>query len=104
MGGFQQPQGHLQVVMNMVDFDLNPQQSLDAPRFRVDLDTDTVWLEDQLPKEISKTLKKLGHQVKMMSGEQRMQFGGGQILEKKSDSGLVVGGSDSRKDGCVVGW
>ena len=104
MGGFQQPQGHLQVVMNMVDFDLNPQQSLDAPRFRVDLETDTVWLEDQLPEEISKTLKNFGHQVKMMSGEQRMQFGGGQILEKKLDSGLVVGGSDSRKDGCVVGW
>lgn len=104
MGGFQQPQGHLQVVMNMVDFDLNPQQSLDAPRFRVDLDTDTVWLEDQLSEQISKTLKKFGHQVKMMSGEQRMQFGGGQILEKKPDSGLVVGGSDSRKDGCVVGW
>ena len=102
MGGFQQPQGHLQVVMNMVDFDLKPQQSLDAPRFRVDLDSDYVWLEDQLHEKISKTLKNFGHPIKVMS--EGMQFGGGQILERKFDSGLIIGGSDSRKDGCVVGW
>ncbi len=102
MGGFQQPQGHLQVVMNMVDFDLNPQQSLDAPRFRVDLDSDSVWLEDNLSDEIVNKLNKFGHQVEVIS--EGMQFGGGQILEKDSDSGLIVGGSDSRKDGCVVGW
>ena len=104
MGGFQQPQGHLQVVMNMVDFGLNPQQSLDASRFRVDLDSDSVWLEDDVPENIREELKSLGHDIKVMSGHQRVQFGGGQIIEKNTDSGILVGGSDSRKDGCVVGW
>ena len=104
MGGFQQPQGHLQVVMNMVDFGLNPQQSLDASRFRIDLDSDSVWLENDLPSKLLGELEKLGHNIKVMSGHQRGQFGGGQIIEKNTESGILIGGSDSRKDGCVVGW
>ena len=103
MGGFHQAQGHLQVMANMVDFGLNPQEALDARRFNVNLD-DTTTLEQDVPLEVIGGLRSMGHRITPESGAAGVFFGGGQIIQRDSESGVLTGGSDPRKDGCAVGW
>jgi gamma-glutamyltranspeptidase/glutathione hydrolase len=103
MGGDVQPQGHLQVVSNLVDYGLNIQEALDYPRFRF-LDTDRVALEGAAGVELTAGLAERGHavvdeQVAMAMGG----FGGGQGIMIDADSGCYWGGSDRRKDGCAIG-
>jgi len=105
MGGFQQPQGHLQVISNMVDFGMTPQQALDALRFSVDVnDQEIVWVEEDLDESVVSGLKKLGHAVMVASGYDRTMFGGGQIISRDPETGSLMGGSEPRKDGAAVGW
>ena len=99
MGGEMQPQGHLQVVSGMVDHDLNPQASLDAPRWQVERDW-TVKVEAQTPEEVVDGLRARGHQVDVQRS--RMSFGRGQIIVR-SDDGVYAAGSEPRADGCAVG-
>lgn len=66
MGAYMQPQGHVQVLMNTIDFLLNPQAALDAPRWQW-IDGREVWLEDRFSPEIVEELRKLGHDVRVMS-------------------------------------
>jgi len=104
MGGFMQPQGHLQVLVNMVDYGLEPQAALDAPRFRIDeRGSCRVSIETGVPIATRNNLAALGHQV---APEQTFSpsFGGGQVIAVDHETGVLWGGSDPRKDGCAVGY
>ncbi|MEJ2208567.1 MAG: gamma-glutamyltransferase [Anaerolineae bacterium] len=104
MGGFMQPQGHLQVVVNMVDYGLDPQAALDAPRFRVDeRGGPRVAIETAVPLKTRKALAALGHEVRPETTF-APGFGGGQVIAVDPESGALWGGSDPRKDGCAVGF
>jgi gamma-glutamyltranspeptidase/glutathione hydrolase len=99
VGGTMQPQGHLQVVCNLIDFDMNPQSALDARRFRV-LEDGQLALEDGISESVWAQLAALGHNIKSDSTEEG--FGGGQII--LISDGTLFGGSDPRKDGCASGY
>lgn len=99
VGGLMQAQGHVQVVCNLIDFEMNPQAALDASRFRL-LDDGHVALEAGIQKETGLKLSSMGHSLSFDSTEEG--FGGGQII-LISDGGLY-GGSDPRKDGCALGY
>lgn len=105
MGGFMQPQGHLQVVNALVDDTLNPQEALDRPRWCLSNGTgDSVLaLEEGLPVSTMAELARLGHRVQPVSGEERALFGTGQIICQLED-GVLAGGSDPRKDGLVAAF
>ncbi len=105
MSGFQQPQGHLQVVSNMVDFGMNPQRALDALRFSVDVqNTGAVRVEDDLDPNIVAELRDRGHDVSIVEGYNRALFGGGQVISRDPETGMLMAGSEPRKDGSAVGW
>lgn len=97
MGGFIQAQAHLQLVSALVDDGLDPQAALDRPRFRVD--GGTVRLEEGLWGEIE-GLERLGFRV--VADRDTPSFGGGQAILVEGD--VLVGGSDSRKDGYAAGF
>ena len=99
MGGEMQPQGHLQVVSSMVDYGLNPQSALDAPRWRVV--PDGVVLEPDLAPEVANGLRRRGHRVAV--APDRLEFGRGQII-RRLDSGAYAGGTEPRTDGVVAAW
>ena len=103
MGGFHQAQGHLQVIANMVDFGLDPQAALDARRFNVNLDG-TTTLEQDVPSEVIAGLRAMGHRITPYSGAPGVLFGGGQIIQRDPETGVLTAGSDPRKDGCALGW
>ena len=98
----QQAQGHLQVLVNMIDFGLDPQAALDAPRFSVRPD-EAIAIEDTAPGAVASDLSSRGHQV-MVSPPGTLLFGGGQVIERDPETGVLKGGSEPRSDGCVVGW
>jgi gamma-glutamyltranspeptidase/glutathione hydrolase len=100
MGGFMQPQGHTQVLINMTDFKMDPQRALDAPRVRVFADG-RVALEDAFDNDTRVALATRGH--KLVQAE-RWEFGGGQIIEIDPETGALAAGSDPRKDGAAVGY
>lgn len=104
MGGFQQPQGHLQVVSNMVDFGMGPQGALDALRFSVAIETGEVNLEAGLSEPTIAELEKRGHRVNIVDGYARAMFGGGQVISRNPETGVLIAGSEPRKDGAAVGW
>lgn len=100
MGGFMQPQGHLQVIMNTVDFHLNPQAALDAPRWQW-TDGKTVELEPSTPVQIAEDLARIGHNVRWATDSGG--FGRGQIIWRL-ENGVLVGGTEPRTDGQVAAW
>lgn len=105
MGGFQQPQGHLQVIANMVDFGMDPQRALDALRFSVDVTGDgEVRLEAGVDPQVASALGALGHRVRVVDGYERTVFGGGQVIARDPESGALIAGSEPRSDGAAVGW
>jgi len=104
MGKFMQPQGHIQVVCALIDDRLDPQSTLDRPRFCI-LDGQSggaVALEEGLPLQAMSRLAEMGHPVIPVSGSQRAMFGRGQIILRDSHRGVLCGGSDPRADGCVM--
>jgi gamma-glutamyltranspeptidase/glutathione hydrolase len=104
MGGFMQPQGHLQVLVNLVDYGLDPQAALDAPRFRVDeLGGRRVAIETGALLKTRQALKALGHDV-VSEPAFSPGFGGGQVIAVDPETGALWGGSDPRRDGCAVGF
>jgi gamma-glutamyltranspeptidase/glutathione hydrolase len=106
MGGFMQPQGHMQVVVDLIDDGLDPQAALDRPRFCLDTAEagSRVNLESGLPAELVSGLEKLGHPlVANVEGHERAMFGRGQIIRRMPD-GVLWGGSDPRADGCAMGF
>lgn len=100
MGGHMQPQGHTQMVVNTVDWHLNPQASLDAPRWHVTAGLG-VMLEHGVPAHIADALRRRGHDVSIQSD--LGLFGKGQIIWRRP-SGSLVAGSDMRSDGCALGY
>ncbi len=104
MGGYMQPQGHLQVVAALVDDQADPQAALDRARFRVygTGDTAKVALEEGMPQESQAGLTDLGHTVFTVSGYARSAFGRGQIIRREAKTGVLCGGSDPRADGCAM--
>jgi gamma-glutamyltranspeptidase / glutathione hydrolase len=99
MGGAQQAQGHVQVLINMIDLGANLQAASDAARFSHAQATNTLQLESNLFHEIGPALKALGHSVVSANGE---DMGGYQAIS--SIDGVYHGASDHRKDGQAVGW
>ena len=100
MGAYMQPQGQVQVVMNTIDFLLNPQASLDAPRWQW-IEGKKIWLEDRVPEEVIAQLQQRGHQVTVMSDY--TTFGRGQIIWR-NDDGVLCGATEPRTDGTVAAW
>ncbi|MBN2549552.1 MAG: gamma-glutamyltransferase family protein [Anaerolineales bacterium] len=106
MGGFMQPQGHLQVALALMDDGLDPQASLDRPRFCIVDGTagGGVALEEGIPVQQMAALAEMGHAVFPVSGLRRAMFGRGQIILRQSETGVLCGGSDPRADGCVMSY
>jgi gamma-glutamyltranspeptidase/glutathione hydrolase len=105
MGGFMQPQGHMQVVVGLADDRLDPQAALDRPRFCIEPDpekTGEVALEEGIPFRTLAALAEKGHPVRPVSGMGRGLFGRGQIIYRDSQSSALWGGSDPRADGCAM--
>lgn len=100
MGGFMQPQGHVQVVVNTVDYGMNPQDCLDAPRFQWQ-GGKKIQLEQEVPAAVAEELRRRGHEVEMVSD--RIAMGRGQIIWRRSD-GTLVGGTEPRSDGAIAVW
>jgi gamma-glutamyltranspeptidase / glutathione hydrolase len=106
MGGFMQPQGHVQVVVGLLDDGLDPQGALDRPRFFVEPEGagSSVHLEDGVPEEVARGLARRGHTVHAgISGHSRAMFGRGQIIVRRPD-GVLWAGSDPRADGSAIGF
>ncbi|KAJ5823443.1 Gamma-glutamyltranspeptidase [Penicillium robsamsonii] len=106
MGGFMQPQGHVQVMLNMLAFGYHPQAALDSPRFCLAAPTDestdrTVLIEEGISDAAVEGLRRLGHKVEVLTGWNRAMFGRGQIIRSYYDDGKMVyaAGSDLRGDG-----
>lgn len=101
MGGDMQPQGHVQTVLGMVDYALNPQSVFDAPRVRV-AHGKGVHVESTVPVDTVRQLLRLGHQVHVEADWG--MFGGGQMIWRDPDTGVLIGGTEPRKDGIVAAW
>lgn len=100
MGGFMQPQGHVQVVMNTVDFNMNPQEALDAPRWQWKGAKD-VEVEREFPPAEAEKLLRMGHNI--IVPPENYFFGRGQIIWK-DDDGTLCGATEPRSDGTVAVW
>ena len=110
MGGAMQPQGHAQIVINLIDFEMNLQEAGDAPRIRHSsddqptggkmLDGGTIYLETGFDYESIRELLKIGHKVGFDLGS----FGGYQAIKINNESKVYYGASESRKDGNAAGY
>lgn len=103
MGGFMQPQGHLQVTIGLVDDELDPQAALDRPRFCIAEGTadGSIALEEGIPEQVAAELGQMGHMTYLVGGYERALFGRGQII-LRDESGVLWSGSDPRADGCAM--
>ena len=101
MGGHMQPQAHVQVLMNAIDFNLNPQAALDAPRWQW-VSGKTVQVEPGFPQHIAEALARRGHHIQRSvdSGG----FGRGQIIWRDGTTGVLCGGTEPRTDGHIALW
>ena len=100
MGGAMQPQGHVQVVVRIVDQKLNPQSAIDAPRWQV-MDDGVIQLEPGFPEATVQDLRRRGHNVRVAKDES-VFFGGAQMAMRQG--GVYIGASDPRRDGQAVGF
>lgn len=105
-----QPQGHVQVLLNMLAFKHNPQAALDAPRFCIgaegmpgDGHGRKVYLEEGITDEVCEKLKAMGHEAEIVKGYARSTFGRGQLIRSHVEDGVIVfsAGSDPRGDGAA---
>jgi gamma-glutamyltranspeptidase/glutathione hydrolase len=100
MGGGYQPCGHAHVLTNMVDFGMDPQEAIDAPRMFFDETTHVLQAERSVPAETLSVLRGLGHEIIEAPGP----IGGAQAILIDRENGTLVGGSDPRKDGMAAGY
>ena len=100
MGGYMQPQGHVQLVVNQVDYGLNPQAALDAPRWQW-LAGRQVALEQETPAHVVHGLAARGHAIEVR--HEAATFGKGQIIHRLAN-GAYLAASEPRADGCAVGF
>jgi gamma-glutamyltranspeptidase / glutathione hydrolase len=113
MGGWTQPQGHFQMLVNMVDLGMSPQMALDMPRWQLAGPHQGVGSQDvgglvQIEEgnsfSLLAELTRRGHRLAPIDGHGRTDFGGGQIIRRDPNSGVLTGGSEPRLDGAAVGW
>lgn len=104
MGGFMQPQGHVQVLSALVDHGLDPQSALDLPRVCIDVEQSggRVALEEGIPVDVMNQLQAMGQPVYPVSGYSRSVFGRGQVILREAETGVLCAGSDPRADGCAM--
>lgn len=110
MGGAMQPQGHIQILLNIIDFGMNIQEAGDAARFRhsgssqpdfgVMTDGGIVYLEKGVSPQVIRGLLAKGHKILKTRGG----FGGYQGIWIDKKKGILIGASESRKDGCAIGY
>jgi gamma-glutamyltranspeptidase/glutathione hydrolase len=110
MGGGMQPQGHVQILVNLIDFDMNLQEAGDAPRFHhggSSQPTGSVMktggvlnLESGVPPEIRRKLTSMGHRIV----DAVWVYGGYQAIARDPATGVLAGATESRKDGCAAGY
>lgn len=101
MGGYMQPQGHVQVIMNTIDFHLNPQAALDAPRWQW-MEGKKISVEHTFPSHIARALARKGHEIEVaLDGG---GFGRGQIIWRNPKTGVLMGGTESRTDGAIAAY
>jgi gamma-glutamyltranspeptidase/glutathione hydrolase len=110
MGGDMQPQGHVQVLVNAIDFGMDLQEAGDAPRYYHTGSSEptgtlmttggSLALESGVPAEVRRELVKRGHQVSDRVG----LFGGYQAVARDPATGVLSGATESRKDGCAMGY
>jgi len=98
MGGDYQPFGHVRLLTNVFDYDLDVQAALDMPR----VFAGAAWLEleKSFPRETIRGLLEIGHDVRIAPDP----LGGGQAIHIDHVRGILSGGSDPRKDGCALGY
>jgi gamma-glutamyltranspeptidase/glutathione hydrolase len=102
MGGFNQAQAHAQFVSNVVDFDMNIQEALEAARFtKQTFAACDVDMEDRIPAGVREDLAKRGHQI-VLHGTYSSVMGGGQAVQRDVSTGVNYGASDPRKDGEAI--
>jgi len=113
MGGDFQPQGQVQILVNLIDFGMNLQQAGDAPRCAHEGSSSPrgeemipsgglVGLEKGFPSSLAEELRSLGHTVKV--GDNVMFFGGYQAIKYDRENGVLIGASEVRKDGQAAGY
>jgi gamma-glutamyltranspeptidase/glutathione hydrolase len=104
MGGFMQPQGHVQLLSALADAGMDPQSALDLPRFCIDAETSNgaIAIEEGVPQETFDQLQKMGHPVRWVTGYERALFGRGQVILRDPETGALCAGSDPRADGCAM--
>ncbi len=110
MGGDFQPQGHCQVLMNLIDFGMSPQQAGEQPRIAHEGSSEPdgaimeaggrIRFERNIPEDVKKKLAAMGHTINPKLGA----FGGYQGIWREEDPRRYFGGSDPRKDGCAIGY
>ena len=99
-GGHVQPQVQVQMIANLIDFGMTPQEAISAPRFN-HIDGFKVGLEPEIPSTVKEELARRGHQI---VGGNPESFGGAHMIVIHPESGAFVGGSDPRKGGCALGF
>jgi gamma-glutamyltranspeptidase / glutathione hydrolase len=107
MGGNMQPQGHMQLTVNMLSGDLDPQEAIDFPRFCiVDGTQDGIaYMEDGIDETVIAELQRRGHKLTSnVQGYERSIFGRAQIIKRDRTTGVLWAGSDGRADGCAMGF
>ena len=112
MGGFMQPSGHVQLLLNGLRNGMDPQCALDAPRVNIGSNYDptsgVVHLEEGISKETVEGLRRKGHRVSVVEGYERGMFGRGQIIvagwDEEEGRRVWSAGSDCRGDGHAVGY
>ena len=106
------PQGHINLLCNLVDFKMDPQSAIDAPRFCI-LDgtaEGVVSLESGISEEVIAELERMGHKVNgpmKAVGQAAIMtstFGRAQMIVREPNTGVLCGGSDGRADGCAMGY
>ncbi len=102
MGGFMQPQGHIQVLLNIIDFGMDVQTALDAPRFRYIRGNECAF-EPTIHPHVLQELADKGHNAIELDDPYSQEFGGGQAIMVHPSRNALIAGSDPRKDGCAIG-
>lgn len=101
MGGFMQPQGHVQVVTGMLDDQLNPQAALDCPRWMWTRGT-TIEVEPHFPDHLAQALARRGHRI--VKATDSLSFGRGQVILRDHRNGTLCGGTEPRSDSAILPW
>ncbi|KAF0736939.1 hypothetical protein Ae201684_006751, partial [Aphanomyces euteiches] len=107
MGGVMQPQGHIQVLLNQLFFNMDPQAAVDAPRFCICVsegEPPFIKVEPGVDQEVIEKLRAKGHLIKIVGEDDIADIGRGQIIVRNPRNGVLCAGSDGRGDGVPMGW